>query len=130
MPDPAPPLLVKIAPDMTQEDLADVAAVATGRGLAGIIVSNTTVARPATLRGAARGDAASAWGSIDTTEAPPVDARCASGQRPCRETHVIAPVCPSASSRASASIAVSPVPSTSTSTSPCDVHVTRSIPSP
>ena len=51
MPDPAPPLLVKIAPDMTQEDLADVAAVATGRGLAGIIVSNTTVARPATLRG-------------------------------------------------------------------------------
>jgi dihydroorotate dehydrogenase len=56
MPDPAPPLLVKIAPDMTQEDLADVAAVATGRGLAGIIVSNTTVARPATLRGAARGE--------------------------------------------------------------------------
>jgi dihydroorotate dehydrogenase len=57
MPDPAPPLLVKIAPDMTQEDLADVAAVATGCGLAGIIVSNTTIARPATLRGAARGEA-------------------------------------------------------------------------
>ena len=57
MADPAPPLLVKIAPDMTPEDLADVAAVATTRGLAGIIVSNTTIARPASLRGAARGEA-------------------------------------------------------------------------
>jgi len=53
----APPLLVKIAPDMAQEDLSDVAEVALARGLAGIIVSNTTIARPAELRGAARGEA-------------------------------------------------------------------------
>jgi dihydroorotate dehydrogenase len=53
----APPLLVKIAPDMAREDLSDVAEVALARGLAGIIVSNTTIARPAELRGAARGEA-------------------------------------------------------------------------
>ncbi|MFM8680599.1 MAG: quinone-dependent dihydroorotate dehydrogenase [Alphaproteobacteria bacterium] len=53
----APPLLVKIAPDMAREDLADIAEVALARGLAGIIVSNTTIARPPGLRGAARGEA-------------------------------------------------------------------------
>lgn len=52
-----PPLLVKIAPDLTAEDLADVADVALARGLAGIIVSNTTLARPDSLRGAARAEA-------------------------------------------------------------------------
>ncbi|MBM3522300.1 MAG: quinone-dependent dihydroorotate dehydrogenase [Alphaproteobacteria bacterium] len=51
-----PPLLVKIAPDLTAEDLADVADVALARGLAGVIVSNTTLARPASLRGAARSE--------------------------------------------------------------------------
>jgi dihydroorotate dehydrogenase len=56
MPAPAPPLLVKIAPDMTPEDLADVAQVALARGLAGVIVSNTTITRPETLRGASRGE--------------------------------------------------------------------------
>jgi dihydroorotate dehydrogenase len=57
MPAPAPPLLVKIAPDMTPEDLADVAQVALARGLAGVIVSNTTITRPETLRGASRSEA-------------------------------------------------------------------------
>ncbi len=45
-----PPLLLKIAPDLNDEDLADIAAVALAGALDGLIVSNTTIARPATLR--------------------------------------------------------------------------------
>ncbi|MDO8605818.1 MAG: quinone-dependent dihydroorotate dehydrogenase [Phaeospirillum sp.] len=50
MPTGAPPLLLKIAPDLAWEDLSDIAAVALAGGLDGLIVSNTTVARPETLR--------------------------------------------------------------------------------
>jgi len=50
MPDRAPPLLLKIAPDLAWEDLDDIAAVALDGRLDGLIVSNTTVARPETLR--------------------------------------------------------------------------------
>ena len=46
----APPLLVKIAPDLTAEERADIAAVALATGIDGIIVSNTTIARPPGLR--------------------------------------------------------------------------------
>lgn len=46
-----PPLLVKIAPDLGAADLADIAAVATSGAIQGLIVGNTTVARPAGLRG-------------------------------------------------------------------------------
>ncbi|HEV8680295.1 MAG TPA: dihydroorotate dehydrogenase (quinone), partial [Stellaceae bacterium] len=52
-----PPLLVKIAPDLIDEERADIAAVALAAGIDGIIVSNTTVARPPTLRSAAAGEA-------------------------------------------------------------------------
>ena len=45
-----PPLLLKIAPDLTPEDLADIAAVALAGGLDGLIATNTTIARPDTLR--------------------------------------------------------------------------------
>jgi len=45
-----PPLLVKIAPDLTAEERADIAAVALASGIDGIIVSNTTVAHPPGLR--------------------------------------------------------------------------------
>jgi dihydroorotate dehydrogenase len=45
------PLLVKIAPDLTREARADVAAVALDTGIGGIIVSNTTVERPQGLVG-------------------------------------------------------------------------------
>ncbi len=48
-----PPLLVKVAPDLTPEDEADVAALALELALDGLIVSNTTVARPEGLHGAA-----------------------------------------------------------------------------
>ena len=41
-----PPLVLKIAPDLTDQDLADVAHVALARKVDGIIVSNTTLARP------------------------------------------------------------------------------------
>lgn len=45
----APPLLLKIAPDLTDQDLADIAEVALGGSLAGLIATNTTIARPAGL---------------------------------------------------------------------------------
>jgi dihydroorotate dehydrogenase len=41
-----PPLLLKIAPDLTDEDRADIAEVALATGIDGLIVSNTTIARP------------------------------------------------------------------------------------
>ena len=54
---PHPPLFVKLAPDLADDTLPDLARLAIERGLAGLIVSNTTIARPATLRGAHRGEA-------------------------------------------------------------------------
>ena len=39
------PILLKIAPDLTEEELADVAEVATASGLSGIIATNTTLSR-------------------------------------------------------------------------------------
>ncbi|WP_379955952.1 quinone-dependent dihydroorotate dehydrogenase [Dongia sedimenti] len=44
-----PPLLLKIAPDLTDADRQDIADVALASGLDGLIVSNTTLARPAGL---------------------------------------------------------------------------------
>jgi len=51
LPRRGPPLLVKIAPDLGPADLADIAAVAAAGAVQGLIVGNTTVARPAGLRG-------------------------------------------------------------------------------
>jgi dihydroorotate dehydrogenase len=45
-----PPLLVKIAPDLSPEERTDIAVVALSTGIDGIVVANTTVARPAGLR--------------------------------------------------------------------------------
>jgi dihydroorotate dehydrogenase len=53
----SPPLLLKIAPDLTAEDEADVAAVALASGIDGLIVSNTTIERPPGLDPAAAGEA-------------------------------------------------------------------------
>ena len=44
-----PPLLVKIAPDVTDRELEDIAAVVQEAGVDGVIVSNTSTSRPATL---------------------------------------------------------------------------------
>jgi dihydroorotate dehydrogenase len=52
-----PALLVKIAPDLAEEDEADIAALAAETALQGLVISNTTVARPASLASAYRGEA-------------------------------------------------------------------------
>jgi len=53
----SPPLLVKIAPDLAPAERADIAAVALATGIDGIVVANTTVARPPGLRGPHAGEA-------------------------------------------------------------------------
>jgi dihydroorotate dehydrogenase len=50
------PLLVKIAPDATDDDLDDIVAVCRDLRMDGIIVGNTTLSRPSTLRSARRGE--------------------------------------------------------------------------
>src|SRR5205085_3315180 len=47
---PRRPLLLKIAPDVSLTELDDIVAVALARGLDGMIVSNTTIGRPESLR--------------------------------------------------------------------------------
>eukprot|EP01134_Creolimax_fragrantissima_P007783 CFRG7783T1 len=47
-----PPLLIKVAPDLTDVDLEDIADVALSTGVDGLIVSNTTVSRPESLKSA------------------------------------------------------------------------------
>ena len=44
-----PPLLLKIAPDLDSAEIADIARVAMDEKLDGIVISNTTVSRPASL---------------------------------------------------------------------------------
>ena len=47
----SPPVFVKVAPDLAEGALESIVAVAVECGVAGLVVSNTTVARPASLRG-------------------------------------------------------------------------------
>uniref|UniRef100_A0A671TQN6 Dihydroorotate dehydrogenase (quinone), mitochondrial n=1 Tax=Sparus aurata TaxID=8175 RepID=A0A671TQN6_SPAAU len=47
-----PPVLVKIAPDLTAQDKQDIADVVTELGVDGLMVTNTTVSRPETLQDA------------------------------------------------------------------------------
>jgi dihydroorotate dehydrogenase len=51
------PLLLKIAPDLTAAEREDIAEVALAGGIDGLIVSNTTIARPLGLRGRHAGQA-------------------------------------------------------------------------
>ncbi|MCA0424986.1 MAG: dihydroorotate dehydrogenase (quinone), partial [Proteobacteria bacterium] len=44
------PVLVKIAPDLTENELDDIVAVARARSVDGMIVSNTTLSRPTSLK--------------------------------------------------------------------------------
>lgn len=53
--DSPPPLLLKVAPDLTPEDRQDIADVAAGSGIDGLIVGNTTISRPP-LHGAHAGE--------------------------------------------------------------------------
>ena len=52
-----PPVLVKIAPDLDDEALADIAALARAGDMDGLIISNTTIARPGDLRSRDRNEA-------------------------------------------------------------------------
>lgn len=52
-----PPLLVKIAPDLAPADLQEIAALAREGALDGLIVGNTTLRRPDSLRGQHREEA-------------------------------------------------------------------------
>lgn len=51
-----PPVWLKVAPDLQPEDIRDIAEVALAHGLDAIIVSNTTISRPASLRSALAGE--------------------------------------------------------------------------
>jgi dihydroorotate dehydrogenase len=44
------PILVKIAPDLTDEEVREIAHVAQTTGISGLIATNTTITRPETLR--------------------------------------------------------------------------------
>ena len=50
IPDKRPPLLVKVAPDLTNADIRDIAAVAMSSAVDGLIATNTTITRPESLR--------------------------------------------------------------------------------
>lgn len=50
------PMLVKVAPDLVEADVEDIAAVALESGIDGLIVSNTTITRPETLRSPHKGE--------------------------------------------------------------------------
>jgi dihydroorotate dehydrogenase len=45
-----PPLLVKVGPDLDEGEIRDIAEVALATGVDGLIIGNTTVARPPTLK--------------------------------------------------------------------------------
>lgn len=51
-----PPLFVKVAPDLTEDALGAIVEVAAARNVQGLIVSNTTIARPDSLRSPHRGE--------------------------------------------------------------------------
>lgn len=48
--DRRPPVLLKIAPDLTDEDKSDIASVVMETGVDGLICTNTTIERPSSLR--------------------------------------------------------------------------------
>lgn len=52
-----PPVLLKVAPDLTDDDKADIAHVALETGIDGLIATNTTIERPVTLRDPQKGEA-------------------------------------------------------------------------
>nr|KAJ3420930.1 Dihydroorotate dehydrogenase (quinone), mitochondrial [Polyrhizophydium stewartii] len=49
-----PPLVVKIAPDLSDDEIDDIAAVVESVGVDGVIISNTTVSRPDSLHADAK----------------------------------------------------------------------------
>src|SRR5690606_35005347 len=56
-PDRPPPLLAKVGPDLTEEQVYDIAETAIAAGVDGLIVGNTTLERPPQLRSRYRSEA-------------------------------------------------------------------------
>lgn len=52
-----PPLLLKVAPDLDEEGIRDIADIAVQWGIDGIVATNTTIARPEELSGARKNEA-------------------------------------------------------------------------
>lgn len=50
MPQGAPPVFLKVAPDLESADIDAIARIAIEKGLGALVVSNTTITRPASLR--------------------------------------------------------------------------------
>lgn len=75
------PLLVKIAPDLTEDDKQDIADVALELKLDGLVVSNTTLSRPDTLKGEAKGETGGLSGLPCGTCPPRCWATCTSSPR-------------------------------------------------
>lgn len=78
-----PPLVLKIAPDLAPEDIHDAVEVAVDHGFAGMIVSNTTLARPPGLKSRHRNEAGGLSGvplMPIATEALRIAARAAAGR--------------------------------------------------
>ncbi len=79
------PILLKIAPDLDEAAIGEICAVARARGIDGLIVSNTTIARPESLRGAAKAEAGGLSGAPlfePSTAALKVAARALDGRLP------------------------------------------------
>ncbi len=57
LPSEPPPLLLKIAPDLADDDVSDIAKLALSGAVDGLIVSNTTIDRPGSLRSRHKGEA-------------------------------------------------------------------------
>ena len=53
---PSKPMFLKVAPDLDDQAIEDIADAARNTGINALIVSNTTIARPASLRGEPRGE--------------------------------------------------------------------------
>ncbi len=56
-PENRPPLLLKIAPDLSRDMVHDIVEISAGHGVAAIIVANTTLGRPEGLKSRHRGEA-------------------------------------------------------------------------
>ncbi len=80
-----PPVLVKIAPDLAAEAIAPIVETCVARGVGAVIISNTTIARPDTLRSAKRTEAGGLSGAplfTPSTEVVRIAWRAAQGRMP------------------------------------------------
>lgn len=56
VPENTPPLMVKVAPDLTDDDIADIADIAVNGPVDGLIATNTTIDRPPFLKNPQKGE--------------------------------------------------------------------------